>query len=144
VTRRAAPGLPATWPGRTVLGGGSFLGLAGLADVSPVLAATVTITAALVIITALVTRALPEIIAARSMARTARHACGSPQAERTLRVLKGTEYLNAKTQPASAAGRIVGSSPEATSVTTAAVTPGARPESKALKGTSPSVRKLAA
>lgn len=126
-----------------MVGGGSLLGLAGLAEVSPVLAVTVTITAALVIITALVTPALPEMIAARSMARTAKHACDNPQAERILRVLKGTEYLNAKTEPTSATGRIVGSSPEATSVT-AKPAPGLGPEGKTLRGISPSVRKFAA
>jgi hypothetical protein len=144
VTTRPALGWPATWPGRTMVGGGSLLGLAGLTAVSPVLAVTVTITAALVIITALVTQALPEIIAARSLARTAKQACDNPQAERTLRILKGPEYLSAKTEPTSVTGRIVGSPPEATSATTAKTTSGPEPGSKTLREVPPAVRKLAA
>jgi hypothetical protein len=127
-----------------MVGGGSLLGLTGLAAVSPALAVTVTITAALVIVTALVTRALPEIIAARSLARTADQACDNPQAERTLRVLKGSDYLDAKTESTSVTGRIVGSPPEAASPTTAKTTPGPEPGSTTLREVSPAVRKLAA
>ena len=57
-----------------MLGGGSFLGLGELAKVSPILATTVAIVTGLVIITALLTRALPTIIAAQAVARTARQA----------------------------------------------------------------------
>lgn len=144
VTTWPASGWPATWPGRTMMGGGSLLGLTGLAAVSPVLAVTVAITAAMVIVTALVTRALPAIIAARSLARTAKQACENPQAERTLRVLKGPDYLDAKTEPTSVTGRIVGSPPEATPATTVKTTSGPEPGSAALREVSPAVRKLAA
>lgn len=144
VTERSKPAFPATWTGRTVVGGGSLIGLGGLAEVSPILAVAVTIAGALIAMTAVVTRALPEITAARSVARTAKKACDSPQAERTLRVLKGPEYLDAKAQASTVIGHIVGTPPVAAPGPTAETAPRPEPESKPVKEASPTIRKLAA
>jgi hypothetical protein len=96
-----------------MLGGGSVLGLTGLAAVSPALAITAVIVAGAVAITAVITRALPSIIHGRSMAKTAKHACVSPQAERALRVLAGPEYLDGIAQAASVLSHTIGKPPEA-------------------------------
>lgn len=107
------PGLPATWVGRTVLGSGSVLGLTGLSAVSPTLAVTAVAVTGAVAITALIVRALPVIIRARSIAKTAKQACNSPQAERALRVLIGPEYPERKAPATGTLSLMIGKAPAA-------------------------------
>jgi hypothetical protein len=116
------PGLPATWIGRTILGSGSALGLTGLSAVSPTLAVTAVAVTGAVAITALIVRALPVIIRTRSIAKTAKRACDSPQAERALRVLIGPEYPERKAPATRILSLMIGEAPDA------APGPGASPE----------------
>ena len=93
---RSRISLSSSWTGRTLLGGGSVLGVGGLATVSPTLAIAAFAISGAIAITALIVRGLPPIIRSRSIAKTAEQACKSPQAERALRVLIGTEYPQLK------------------------------------------------
>src|SRR6185312_1061430 len=106
------PGLPATWVGRTVMGGGSALGLTGLSAVNPTLALTAVAVTGAIAITALIVRALPVIIRTRSIARTAKQACDSPQAERALRVLIGPEYPERKAPATGILSLMIGKAPD--------------------------------
>jgi len=105
--------LPATWGGRAALGGGSALGLGGVAAASPALAITIVIVTGAIAITTVIVRELPAIIHARTIAKTAKKACTDPKAERALRILVASEYLDKKTQPTDVLGRMIGEPPAA-------------------------------
>jgi hypothetical protein len=95
------------------MSGGSALGLTGLAAVSPAVAVTAIAVTGAVAIAVLIVRALPAIIRARSIARTAREACANPQAERALRVLMGPEYPEREAPTADILSQTIGRAPDA-------------------------------
>jgi hypothetical protein len=104
------------------MGSGSALGLAGLSAVNPTLALTAVAVTGAVAITALIVRALPVIIRTRAIAKTAKQACNSPQAERALRVLIGPEYPERKAPATGILSLMIGEAPDA------APNPGTSPE----------------
>lgn len=94
------------------MGSGSALGLTGLAAVNPTLALTAVAVTGAIAITALIVRALPVVIRTRSIAKTAKQACDSPQAERALRVLIGPEYPERKAPATGILSLMIGKAPD--------------------------------
>jgi hypothetical protein len=98
-----------------------------------------------VAVTALITRALPEIIHTRAIARTVKQACDKPQAERALRVLMGPEYPDRRAQTTGVLLQMLGAPPDMTSGRTASAeaVPDSTQDDKALEAPA-AIRKLAA